>query len=697
MKRNWSECNAESEEVELVESRTGGKAARTSEFHFDFFGDQNVENMYTADFRNKAIQAFLKFDKKKIDELMERNYDVFSSGIWNELMQKHNYKSIKYLLTDYFLDIKTRRQAFRDSILYGSKCLAKFIIDNFKSALKKRSVGLIYLACQKKRYKILKMMSSEGYFDVNLPVSLNGGKSALHNAVIDNDPRLVKVLIRFKNIEVNRPDDLFNTPLHYATDIEIVEVLLKNGADVTHRNLHDLDPVSLAAKWQRYDLVQAMLSDLLLRFDHFHLNYKKSTARIEKGTFHISRERVLEDSYYLISKAKNWNDLKFHYKIKFVGENGYDAGGLTREWMSLLIQRFFVPRLPDEPIVNENNDEVEDIDRYDNDDDDSDDSDDSSESNDSNDESTEVDEESVNITTFMSDDDLTENFIVPIIYRTENYFYCPFECVDADNKLYRISLRFTGPVEVYKVIGSILARSLLLMNPLKVKLVPSILKLLLGKILTFEDLKEDDSVMYRSMLHCLEPGFDFASALYTMPRDDTVAVNAKNVKRFLDEYAVDVMYYRYKAQLDQLINGFRSAIRLETVAAYFSPLELQNILSGSDEIDLSDLCRNVQIRGPIWQSRAQIFWKAISFLKQSELIELVRFITGINGLPFGGLSSLNKHISIFDETRYSVPKASTCNYHLSLPTSIQTVEELVQMFKVAISSDPEFVDRLPCY
>jgi ankyrin repeat protein len=701
-KRNLIEIDSKSEEGEIKEDHSNTKTARMSEVYYDIFDNSSVEKMHIADSRSEALRAFLRCDKEKIDKLMETNFSVFSSGIWKELIQGNSYSGVKYLLTAYFLDNNMRRQAFRDSIVWGATSLARFILDKFKSALKRKSGDFVNLACVKKRYKILKMMVSEGIFHVNTPIDNynDNGKYLLHNAVIANDFGLVKVLLKFKKIQVNCVDDFSNTPLHYASDAEIVKILLKHGANAFSVNYAGLDPVSFAIYFKRYDLVKSMVPDLILRFNHFNLNYKEAIMHkiFYQGNFIINRLRILEDSFYLASKKDNWYNLKCKFEIKFEGESGIDHGGLTREWMSLLIERFFVPRLPDESDIGENEvsnsgenenselrgnseaiEESEEINNSYNSYDDY-----NIES------STDIDEEQN-----FNENDIDEDYSVPLD-EIKKYFYSPFECVDLDNKLYRISSRFTGPAEVYKFIGSIFAKSLIWNIPLKVKLVPSILKLLLGKTLAFEDLKDDDLLMYRSMLHCLEPGFDFDTAFYTMPSDENVAVNLENVERFLNETAVNSMYTRCKIQLDLLIEGFRATVYSEIIAAYFSPEELQNILSGADKIDRSEIYRNIRISGVYWEARSQMFWSAMNLLKEGELIELVRFITGINGLPFGGVSALGKILRVFDEPQSTVPKASTCNYHLSLPTSIQSVEELVEVFKIAISSEPEFVDADFC-
>lgn len=54
----------------------------------------------------------------------------------------------------------------------------------------------------------------------------------------------------------------------------------------------------------------------------------------------VSRKNVFQESYNYISKA-NPNELKGRFTIEFIGEEGYDAGGLLREWYTILSKEIF--------------------------------------------------------------------------------------------------------------------------------------------------------------------------------------------------------------------------------------------------------------------------------------------------------------------------------------------------------------------
>jgi hypothetical protein len=58
----------------------------------------------------------------------------------------------------------------------------------------------------------------------------------------------------------------------------------------------------------------------------------------------VSRARVLEDSYHHVSSMRRATIPLFSkFAVAFRGEEGIDAGGLTREWYSILAQQIFNP------------------------------------------------------------------------------------------------------------------------------------------------------------------------------------------------------------------------------------------------------------------------------------------------------------------------------------------------------------------
>lgn len=56
------------------------------------------------------------------------------------------------------------------------------------------------------------------------------------------------------------------------------------------------------------------------------------------------REDMFTSSY---KQLKNWTEKNWHTEVKvgFIDEPGLDAGGLSREWFSVLIEQAFSPQM----------------------------------------------------------------------------------------------------------------------------------------------------------------------------------------------------------------------------------------------------------------------------------------------------------------------------------------------------------------
>ena len=241
------------------------------------------------------------------------------------------------------------------------------------------------------------------------------------------------------------------------------------------------------------------------------------------------------------------------------------------------------------------------------------------------------------------------------------FFNAPFECIDLENKTFRISSKFTGHCGVYRFIGSIIAKSLFYKIPLRVKLAPSLLKLLFGKKdLDIEDLKDDDLVMYNGLKACLKKDFDFEMCAMTLLSDLSVPVDAQNVDQYLEEMAYHTMYLKYAPQIEALIDGFRSIYPLENLRALLSLEELSLILQGEEHVDRSQLKEIISIEGANWKSKEEIFWAALNELSDVELADFIRFMTGIHGIPYGGITQIQGKITVHDERTYKTMRASSC-------------------------------------
>ncbi|OTF71675.1 E3 ubiquitin-protein ligase HUWE1-like protein, partial [Euroglyphus maynei] len=86
----------------------------------------------------------------------------------------------------------------------------------------------------------------------------------------------------------------------------------------------------------------------ILDFDVKRRYFRQELDRLDQGTrrddlpVHIRREHVFEDSYRELNR-RTASDWKNRFYIVFEGEEGQDAGGLLREWYTIISREIFNP------------------------------------------------------------------------------------------------------------------------------------------------------------------------------------------------------------------------------------------------------------------------------------------------------------------------------------------------------------------
>ncbi len=59
--------------------------------------------------------------------------------------------------------------------------------------------------------------------------------------------------------------------------------------------------------------------------------------------FSVRRDHLIPDTLESIVRVNDAQDLKKELKIKFVGEEGVDAGGVQKEFFQLIVREIFNP------------------------------------------------------------------------------------------------------------------------------------------------------------------------------------------------------------------------------------------------------------------------------------------------------------------------------------------------------------------
>lgn len=153
--------------------------------------------------------------------------------------------------------------------------------------------------------------------------------------------------------------------------------------------------------------------------------------------------------------------------------------------------------------------------------------------------------------------------------------------------------------------------------------------------------------------------------------------------------------YRLATQVREEVEHFLKGLNElvpENLLAIFDENELELLMCGTGDINVSDFKAHVIVVGGSWHFREKImtwFWAVVSSFTQEELARLLQFTTGSSQLPPGGFAALCPSFQIIaSPTHSTLPMAHTCFNQLCLPT-YDSYEEVHKMLKLAISEGCE--------
>ena len=147
-----------------------------------------------------------------------------------------------------------------------------------------------------------------------------------------------------------------------------------------------------------------------------------------------------------------------------------------------------------------------------------------------------------------------------------------------------------------------------------------------------------------------------------------------------------------KPQIDAFLRGFNEIIPHHLISV-FNEQELELLISGMPEIDLDDWKANCEYHGgyTIASPQIQWFWRAVRSYDSETRAKLIQFVTGTSKVPLEGFSKLqgSDGIQKFQihrdpRTKDRLPTAHTCFNQLDLP-EYETYEELRAQLVLAIN------------
>lgn len=353
--------------------------------------------------------------------------------------------------------------------------------------------------------------------------------------------------------------------------------------------------------------------------DHHH-----SPLRIS-----VRRAYILEDSYNQL-RMRSEQDLKGRLTVHFQGEEGIDAGGLTREWYQLLSRVIF-------------------------------------------------DKGALLFTTVGNESTFQPN--PNSVYQTEHLSYFKFVGRVVGKALFDgqlLDVHFTRSFYKHILGVKVTYHDIEAIDPDYFKNLKWMLENDISDIpdLTFSiDADEEKLILYeRAQVTDYE----------LIPGGRNIRVTEENKHQYVDLVAEHRLTTAIRPQINAFLDGFTELIPRDLISI-FHDKELELLISGLPDIDLDDLRANTEYSGYTAASPAiQWFWEVVQELSKEDTARLLQFVTGTSKVPLEGFSALQ---GISGSQKFQIhkaygspehlPSAHTCFNQLDLPEypSKQHLEE----------------------
>ncbi|KAG5080956.1 hypothetical protein AAZX31_02G201900 [Glycine max] len=343
--------------------------------------------------------------------------------------------------------------------------------------------------------------------------------------------------------------------------------------------------------------------------DHHH-----SPLRIS-----VRRAYVLEDSYNQL-RLRSTQDLKGRLTVHFQGEEGIDAGGLTREWYQLLSRVIF-------------------------------------------------DKGALLFTTVGNESTFQPN--PNSVYQTEHLSYFKFVGRVVGKALFDgqlLDVHFTRSFYKHILGVKVTYHDIEAIDPHYFRNLKWMLENDISDVLdlTFSiDADEEKLILYeRTEVTDYE----------LIPGGRNIKVTEENKHQYVDLVAEHRLTTAIRPQINSFLEGFNEMIPRELISI-FNDKELELLISGLPDIDLDDLRANTEYSGYSAASPViQWFWEVVQGLSKEDKARLLQFVTGTSKVPLEGFSALQ---GISGSQKFQIhkaygspdhlPSAHTCFNQLDLP------------------------------
>jgi hypothetical protein len=160
-----------------------------------------------------------------------------------------------------------------------------------------------------------------------------------------------------------------------------------------------------------------------------------------------------------------------------------------------------------------------------------------------------------------------------------------------------------------------------------------------------------------------------------IPNGENIEVTEENKFEYIQKISEAKLYLCVKPQIDAFLEGIYGVIP-QKMLSIFNHRELELMISGLPTIDVFDWKANTIYE--YYSANSSIivwFWEIIQSFDQTEQAEVLQFVTGSSQVPLEGFSVLQgigginkfKIVKNFDKNIDRLPTAHTCTNQLDLP------------------------------
>jgi len=348
----------------------------------------------------------------------------------------------------------------------------------------------------------------------------------------------------------------------------------------------------------------------------------RGDARYETIRLHVRRSDIFIDSYHQL-RHRSAEEMRGKLAVQFVGEDGMDAGGLTREWFETLAKEMFNPNYA---------------------------------------------------------------LFAPAGGRPSTFHPNQLSYVNPDHlSFFGFVGRVVGKaVHDNHTLKAYFTMSLY-KNLLKRKVQPQDLEALDPEYFkSIQWLMNPGATKELELTFSTETDtFGCHQIIDLKPDGRSIPVDEDNKHEYIQLMCEHKMIHSVKQQLDTFMKGFHELIPTELINI-FDDKELELLICGLPEINLADLRRNTEYHNYTEQSpQIKWFWKFLAEFNEEQKAWLLQFVTGTSQVPLEGFKAL---VGMRGPQKFSIhraggsterlPTAHTCFNQLDLPE--YSTEEIFQ-------------------